>query len=259
MTLLSTRNLLRAQRAAILLAGFLTTLGCPAQAVPASRSSFEVATIRRTPPNDPDESLWSPPGIGRFEATHVTLGFLLHMAFDVDENEIAGKPKWFDSTHYDLAAKPEEGIRLTREQLRPLLQNLLQQRFHLASHFETRMERGYELVVAKSGPKLRNTTTDRPPGYRIFVAPGELRGANWSMSYLASMLQQVMGEPVVDNTGLAGSYDINLHFAPDVESDSPLPSVFTAVKESLGLELKAGRVPVRFLVVDHLDETPTAN
>jgi uncharacterized protein (TIGR03435 family) len=187
------------------------------------------------------------------------MGFLIHMAFDVDENEIAGKPKWFDSKSYDLAAKPEDGIRLTRKELQPMLQSLLQQRFHLATHFETRMERGYALEVAKGGPKLQATAGGKPPGYRVFVAPGDLQGVNWSMSWLAAMLQQVMSEPVVDQTGLAGSYDINLHFAPDVESESPLPSVFTAVKESLGLELKARRVPVQWLVIDHVDEAPTPN
>lgn len=242
-----------------LVAGLLTASSCAAQSIAGARGSFEVATIRETPPNDPGESSWSPPGVGRFEASHVTMGFLIHMAFDIDENEIAGKPKWFDSKFYDVAAKPEDGIRLTRKELQPMLQSLLQQRFHLATHFETRMERGYALEVAKGGPKLQATAGGKPPGYRVFVAPGDLEGVNWSMSWLAAMLQQVMGEPVMDQTGLAGSYDINLHFAPDVESESPLPSVFTAVKESLGLELKARRVPVQWLVIDHVDEAPTPN
>lgn len=237
----------------------VAALSCEAQAVPAARSSFEVATIRATPRDQVGGSQWSPPGVGRFDATDVTLGFLIHMAFDVDENEIAGKPKWFDATHYDLAAKPEDGVRLSRDELRPLLQELLRERLHLASHFETRMERGYALVVAKGGPKLQPTAGGKPPGFRIFVAAGDLRGVNWSMPWLAAMLQQVMGEPVADETGLAGSYDISLHFAPDVESDSALPSVFTAVKESLGLEMKAGRVPVRVLVIDHVDEVPAPN
>lgn len=197
--------------------------------------------------------------MGRFDADHVTLGFLIHLAYGVDENEIAGKPKWFESTHYDLAAKPEDGIRLTRDELRPMLRNLLQQRFHLATHFETRMERGYALVIAKGGPKLQRTAGGKPPGFRIFVAPGDLQGVNWSMPWLAAMLQQVMGEPVADQTGLAGSYDVNLHFAADVETESPLPSVFTAVKETLGLQLKARRVPVQWLVIDEVSETPTAN
>lgn len=244
---------------AVLLAAIVAAPLCGAQAVPAARSSFEVATIREVPPNDPDGSSWSPPGVGRFEARHVTLGFLIHMAWNIDENEIAGKPKWFDSTHYDLAAKPESGIRLTREQLQPMLRTLLEERFHLATHMETRMARGYALVVAKGGPRLRQTAGGKPPGYRILTAPGDLQGVNWSMPWLAAMLQQVMEEPVADETGLAGSYDIDLHFKPDVESDSPLPSVFTAVKESLGLELRARRIPVKWLVIDRVDPTPTAN
>lgn len=259
MTLLDSRNSRQRHVAAALLAGALMPLYSAAQSAAAPRISFEVATLRETAPNDLGESRWSPPGVGRFEATDVTLGFLIHMAWDIDESEIAGKPKWFDSTHYDLAAKPVDGIRLTREQLRPMLQELLRQRLHLTSHFETRMERGYALMVAKSGPRLQPTAGGKPPGFRVFVAPGDLQGVNWSMPWLAAMLQQVMGEPVADQTGLTGSYDVNLHFAPDVESDSPLPSVFTAVKESLGLELKARRIPVKVLVIDHVDEEPTAN
>ncbi|MGA8109818.1 MAG: TIGR03435 family protein [Acidobacteriaceae bacterium] len=255
----NSHRVLKRPLAAVLLAGFLATLSCAAQPAPSPPSSFEVATVRETPSNEIGDSSWSPPGVGRFQATHVTLAFLIHMAWNIDENEIVGKPKWFDATHYDLAAKAEDGIPLTREQLRPMLQNLLQQRFHLASHFETRMERGYALVIAKGGPKLQSTAGGKPPGFRIFVAPGNLQGVNWSMPWLAAMLQQVMGEPIADQTGLPGSYDIDLHFAPDVESDSPLPSVFTALKESLGLELKARGVPVRVLVIDHVGETPTAN
>ncbi|HEX4065996.1 MAG TPA: TIGR03435 family protein [Acidobacteriaceae bacterium] len=259
MRLLRSSKVRKRPLAAVLLAGFLTVLSGSAQTGPAPGSSFEVATIRETPPNDIGGSRWSPPGIGRFESQHVTLGFLIHMAFDIDEHEIAGKPKWFDSTHYDLAAKADDGVRLTREELQPMLQNLLHRRFHLATHFDTRMERGYALAIAKGGPKLQPTAGGKPPGFRIFVAPGDLRGVNWSMPWLAAMLQQVMGEPVADQTSLAGSYDVNLHFAPDVESDSPLPSVFTAVRDSLGLELKARRIPVRILMIDHVDEAPTAN
>jgi uncharacterized protein (TIGR03435 family) len=224
-----------------------------------SLPSFEVATIRQTPPGNQENGFWTPPGVGLFTAHSVSLAFLIQIAFGVDGNQISGSPKWLDSDLFDVAAKPENGILLSREELRPRLQNLLQQRFHLATHFDTKMVRGYALVAAQGGPKLKATAGDRLPGFRIYVGPGRLEGINWSMPYLAAMLQKPAGLPVADKTGIAGSYDIKLEFAPDIETDSPLPSLFTALRERLGLELKAQKVSVQILVIDHLDRVPTDN
>ena len=240
---------------------FLVASGGAAQ-VPhnaAPLPSFEVATIRQTPPSRQENGVWSPPGVGRFTATSVSLDFLVQMAFGVDGNQISGSPKWLGSDFYDVVAKPEAGVPLSREGLRPRLQNLLQQRFHLATHFETKMVHGYAVVAAKGGPNLKASASDRPPGYRVYVGPGRLEGINWSLPYLATMLQRPAGLPVVDETGVAGSYDIKLEFAPDIEEASTLPSLFTALREVLGLELKAQKVPVQVLVIDHVDRVPTDN
>jgi uncharacterized protein (TIGR03435 family) len=64
---------------------------------------------------------------------------------------------------------------------------------------------------------------------------------------------------VVDNTKLKGNYDIKLDYAPDEVTDSPLPSIFTAVQEDLGLKLERQKVPVEMLVIDHVEKTPTEN
>jgi len=224
-----------------------------------SQPSFEVATIKPTPSPDPGKGLWSPPGIGRFWARSVSVQFLIQMAYGVESDQISGKPSWFDSDFYDVEAKPEEGIALSRDELKPRLQNLLAERFHLAAHFETRMVRGYALVAAKGGPKLQPTKGDHFPGFRINTGAGHLEGLNWSMSYLATMLQRVTGLPVADRTGIAGSYDIKLEFASDLEQDSTLPSLFTALRETLGLELKAQQIPHQVLVIDHIDRVPAAN
>src|SRR5205823_11141726 len=109
-------------------------------------------------------------------------------------------------------AKPEDGVRLTREELRPRLQDLLQQRFHLATHTETRVIRGYALMVAKGGPHLTPTTGDHFPGFRRNVSPGHMSGANWSMPQLAKYLTPAAGAPVSDETSLTGSYDIDFRY-----------------------------------------------
>jgi uncharacterized protein (TIGR03435 family) len=228
-------------------------------AAPAAQPSFEAATIKPTPNPDPGQGYWSLPGIGRFSAHCVSVQFLVQMAFGVEADQISGKPSWLDSDFYDVEAKPEEGIKLSRDELKPRLQNLLVERFHLAAHFETKMVRGYALVVAKGGPKLQPTKGDHFPGFRVHTGAGRLEGLNWSMPYLASMLQRVTSLLVADQTSIAGSYDIKLEFAPDLDQDSTLPSLFTALRETLGLELKARQVPMRVLVIDHIDRAPVAN
>src|ERR1039457_252318 len=106
------------RQTAIFLLGVLTVASSAAQTPKdsAALSSFEVATIRQTPPGRQGNSVWSPPGVGRFTADSVSLEFLVEMAFGVDHNQIAGNPKWFGSDFYDVVAKPESGISLTRDE-----------------------------------------------------------------------------------------------------------------------------------------------
>ena len=189
------------ESSAPLLAGpsALLAQSAPGAAVP---PTFEVATIKPTAPSDKGSGVWSPPGIGRFWAQSVSLQFLIQMAFGVEANDVASKPAWLDSDYFDVMAKPEDGILLSRAELRPRLQNLLRTRFQLATHCETRMESGYALVVvAKRRPKLQPTKGDRPPGFLKYVGPGRLEGINWTMDYLATMLEKWAGRPVANKTG----------------------------------------------------------
>ncbi len=222
--------------------------------------TFEVSTVKPASPQaDPNSGSWSPPGIGRFTATHVTLALLLQLAYGVDNSQIAGKPSWLESTFYDVAAKPEEGIKLTRDELKPRLQNLLRERFHLVAHTETRLARGYALVIAGGGPHLTPTKGEHYSGFRINVSPGQMRGANWSMAQLARYLTPAAGFAVVDETGIAGSYDVSFVYAPTSDVESKLPSLDEALKEATGLLLKPQKVPVETVVIDSVDQVPTAN
>jgi len=247
--------------AALLMLVFIECSTGLAQAapVPSSTASFEVATVKRSQPGSTSGTFWSPPGVGKFAATNASLAFLLQMAFGVDDEQIPGKPAWLESDLFDVVAKPDAGIALSREELKPRLQELLEQRFHLKTHRETKLVRGYELVVAKGGPRMTAAASDHWPGFRVRVGPGRMEGLNWSMAYLATMLARPAGLPVEDRTGLTGSYDIKLLYAADIETDSSLPSLFTAVQESLGLKLVTGKVPVRMLVIDSVERAPTEN
>jgi uncharacterized protein (TIGR03435 family) len=78
----------------------------------------------------------------------------------------------------------------------------------------------------------------------------------WTMTKLASYLSGVAGRPVVDRTGLAGTYGIELEFSTREGDDRP--SIFTALQEQLGLRLDAGKAGIEMLVIDHI-ERPSGN
>ena len=243
--------------AALVVLVVLGVLGGPlawAQAKPA----FEVATVR-VAKGDANDGSWSMPGTGSFTARNLPLTRLMMLAYGVNDDQIANKPAWLESDLFDVAAKPAAGVALSREELKPRLQALLEERFHLVTHTEIRQMPGYALVVAKSGAKLQPTRGAKFPGYRLNVSDGELNGLNWSMPFLAGLLQHPAGRPVVDKTGLAGSYDIKVDFAPEGSTDSALPSIFTALEETLGLRLEAAKVPVAFVVIDRVERVPVEN
>lgn len=184
---------------------------------------------------------------------------LISMAYGLDNDQLVKNPSWIENECYSITARAAGSGTLSYDQLKPLLQNLLAQRFHLAVHSEIKQVSGYALVVAKGGPKLTPTKGGPATGY-IFV--NALRADNMSTGSLAGMLTSVLKAHVVDKTGIRGQYDIRLSFAPDLAqavSDSPLPSIFTALPQQLGLKLDAQKVPVKMLYIDHVEKVPTEN
>lgn len=254
------QSLLPRRNFCFLLSFFLVLSFVAAATAQNPQPTFEVVAIRPAPPGaDPKTGGWSLPGVGRFSATHVSLALLIQLAYDVDDSQITHKPGWLETNLYDVVAKPEDGIRLTRDELRPRLQDMLHQRFHLVAHPETQLSRGYALVVTKGGPHLAPTKGDHFPGFRINVSSGQMRGANWSMPQLAKYLTPKAGFPVVDETGIEGSYDIDFTYDPNLDSDSTLPSLNEALKQATGLLLKPQKVSVKTIAIDSIDQVPTAN
>ena len=206
-------------------------------------------------------------GIGSFSmSTYPTARFFLHFtglgyaisqAYGIDMQYIQHDAEWIDSQLYDIDAEVEGGKPLTQEQMEPLLQNLLQQRFHLRAHRETKTVSGFLLVIAKDGEKLQPTKEGTQAGGMLL--PDRLDASAISTEALAGILKRRAGKPVVDKTGLTGSYDIHLSFAPFNDPNSALPDLFTAIQEQLGLKLEPAKVPVDTLVIDHVDRVPTEN
>jgi uncharacterized protein (TIGR03435 family) len=142
-----------------------------------------------------------------------------------------------------------------------MLRALLEERFQLALHRETKELRVYALVMGKGGPKIREVQDD---GSAAEIGSGEghpIKAHHVSMKLLASALQGSVGDPVVDATGLTELFDFTLDFTLD-ESTSPDrewgQTLFEAVQRQLGLNLEARKGPVEVIVIDHV-EKPSGN
>jgi len=240
------------------------------------RASFEVASVKPTPAarsgRDHDTYFRSLPG-GRFSAENASLGMLIMNAYRVDSSQISGG-NWlrFGGENYDIEAKADDqdprfkaaeaaGLAAKQALRDSMLRSLLEDRFKLAVHRETKETSGYALVPAKGGPKLKEPTEARSGDGSISVAArGRLRGQKAPLSMLAAQLTRMVGSSVVDETGLEGGFDFNLEWTPE-ETPTDLasaPSIFTAIQEQLGLRLEARQERTEIVVIDHA-EKPDAN
>ena len=149
-----------------------------------------------------------------------------------------------------------------------MLRLLLEDRFRLAVHRETRQMPMYALVVARIdgalGPQIRRPANDYcaqrakeaekapPPPMGTGPVCG-IRG-NFSMEGFARFLAGEAGRPVVDRTGLTGGWDFSLKWSPPntPNPDPDRPSIFTALQEQLGLRLDATTGPLEVLVIDRI-------
>jgi uncharacterized protein (TIGR03435 family) len=233
-----------------LLSGIFT-----AAPVLAQLPAFEVASVKLLPGRDGLTS-FSPFGTGRFTMTNTPLELLIQVAYSVPSSQISAGT-WLGSERYDVVAKAEDGVKLTPEELSPRLRQLLEQRFKLAVHREPKEVQGYALVAAKGGPKLHQSSGNEAAGGIIY--PGGIRGPNWSMASFAATLSSAVGRPVIDQTGIEGNYEIEIEYARDGDTNSSLPSVFTALQEQLGLKLEPRRVPIEIVVIDHAEKVPIEN
>jgi uncharacterized protein (TIGR03435 family) len=138
-----------------------------------------------------------------------------------------------------------------------MVQSLLADRFKLTTHREMKDSSVYLLTVAKTGAKLHEGGGVELNGSIEVGDDGmPIWAAGWNMASLAGHLSDWAGRPVVDRTGLAGTYGITLNFS--VADNDDRPNIFTAVQEQLGLKMESGRAPIGVLVIDHV-ERPSVN
>ena len=223
-----------------------------------SQRRFEVASVK---PHV--ESGGTQAGIEESESfvriSNLSLRTVIGLAYGVMGSRLVG-PGWLDRRMFDITAKPPAGYQ--RRQLPILLRALLADRFKLVAHSETREVQGYALRVPTGGHRLRQSE-----GARTFLEgrPGLIAGNSRSISELVPLLSQMVGTPVVDDTELKGSYDIKLEWTPQLAVSGTGPaaepeiSIFTALREQLGLRLEPIKTMADVVVIDAIADTPTAD
>ena len=229
----------------------------------AQSPSFEVAAINLDKSGS-GNSNWND-HTSRMTAINVSLRALIAFAYQVHDFQISG-PDWLRSQRFDIQA---EGAEWANRAERPtIMQNLLVERFKLALHRETKELPIYALVIAKNGLKLQSVDPHGESG--VSSGRGYMTLKKASLKEIVDSLSRRVDRPVVDNTGLTGGFNGELHWTPDDEQSSPGgpgdsalpdtgPSLFTAIQEQFGLKLIPQKGPVEFLVVDHVEKVPTEN
>ena len=222
----------------------------------AGAQQFDVASVK---PGDPaSHAQIVRPSPGRYDAENLTLLSLILGAYQLNQNQLIGGPNWMTSSGWDIEARFP--VAVTDELKRQMMQTLLAERFGLVVHRETRTMQTYRLSVAKSGSKLKETST---PEGNMSAGPRMIRYASATMAELARQLSSYLERQVIDATELTGHYEVNLKFVPvdagtSADATESGPTIFTALQEQLGLKLDATRGPVDVLVIDKV-EKPQGN
>ena len=251
----------------------ITALAAIAQ-TPSVPKAFDVAAIKPNSSGD-NRVMIGMPGGGRFVAVGVNTRILIQQAFNVRDFQISGGPGWMGTDRWEINAQAE-GMpeRMPPGALAPMLQSLLEDRFQLKAHRETKEMPIYALQVAKGGSKLKANSGE--PGPNIRMGRGQFTFKKVGMQMLATQLSTQTGRVVVDQTGLTGEYDFELNWTPDLgQGGGPFggpidgpgapppanpggPTLFTALQEQLGLRLEATKGPVEMVVIDRI-EKPSDN
>jgi uncharacterized protein (TIGR03435 family) len=200
-------------------------------------------------------------------SSNVPISKLIQIAFSLlMPDQVSGAPSWANSEHYSIEAKVDEDTlaalnKLPRqqrlEQRRRMLLAILIERFGLTFHHETREMPSFELVVAKGGTKLKRSDAT---GSSSSMGGENLKGTGMETSDLCQRLSGLVGRQIIDKTGMAGRFDMELSWSnEDNPTSSDIgPSIFTALQEQLGLKLVSSKAPTDTVVIDALAK-PSAN
>jgi len=299
------RNTLRTLTLVVCVAGALATVpatarphaqsfSAPAGSVPAPDPNiplyFEAASIKPSNSSAQGSGIRRQPG-GRFSTTNAPARMLITFAYQIQGFQLVGGPSWLANDRFDIVAKmegdPPPIIPGTgADHMMLATRTLLADRFKLKVHRETREMDIYALTMARPGgapgPALKPASDackadsfagrgapvpggPPPPVCGIQNGPGRIRFGGYPLSLFASSVSNQLGRFVVDRTGLAGNWEFELTYTPEIRGNAPAgadappidptgPSLFTAVQEQLGLKFEATKGPVDVLVIDSIEK-----
>lgn len=249
----------------------------------AQAPEFEAASVKLAEPDGSGITVHftgggpGTPTPGLFRCMNCTASELVMKAYEVESYQVSGP----DALHTPLEITAKIPFGATQEQMRLMLQKLLADRFKLAFHREKRSADGYDLVVVKDGPKLKEPQPDPDPAtppvrlqtkvgpdHFVVFPPGQPAGrittfrngdkvttaaGRASTGQLALELTRSLHQPVVDATGLSAKYEFVLYWVLE-----DLPTLQQALQK-LGLKLERKKISADAFIVDHVEKVPVAN
>jgi bla regulator protein blaR1 len=260
---------------------------------------YDVVSVKPTDPSLTQTGTRIPLGIvysaDGFDAKSMRLWGLIINAYGVQQMRVLGAPEWWNTERFNLLAKvdpetadalqklPPDQLKLVRQRM---LQKILTERFGLTFHHETKEMPAFFMTIAKGGSKLQeyspshaspNDVTDfegNRAANRFLIQGDELIGQSVTMNNFIAQLSLYLDSPVVDKTGLTGSYDFRFKFFVDYSAYAAPPGgtnaqpvlvqidtngpLMEAIQKNLGLKLEQGKGPVDVIVIDH-SERPSGN
>ena len=227
---------------------------------------WDVVSVKARDPNDTNNNQSMSMNGRQFVIVNRPVEGMLMFAYGMHKKEIVGLPEWAKTERWDVHGVPDVPGHPNLKQTQSLTRKLLEERFGLKVHKETKELAVYAITVAKGGEKMATSAGD-PNGTpdeneRSNGGMVTMRMTNMSMGELAPDLGYFLDRPAVDRTSLTGRYDFQLKWTAD-ESRAPAdgsapPGLFTAIQEQLGLKLEPAKAPVDLLVVDGV-QRPSAN
>jgi uncharacterized protein (TIGR03435 family) len=240
-----------------IMVAMLSLLACAAAVH--GQTAFEVASVKLTSPDVRGREQVEP-SPGGLTIEKMSLRSCIAWAYQLRRDQLEG-PSWVNSERVDIAAKAAGPA--TESDLRAMLQTLLVERFKLSFHRETKTLAVYEMTVAKGGAKLVESKAGAGADVQANKQAYEI--PHTTMAAFTQRLRELgaVDLPVVDRTGLEGTYDVSLRFPsgwrPSPRPDADGVSIFTILERQLGLKLELKKNPAEVLVIDHMEQTPSAN
>ncbi len=239
-----------------------------------ARPAFDVATVKATRPAPGAAiGLFTFPG-GRISATQLTLRNLISQAYGIQDYQLSGGPAWANSERWDVVGQPAPGSEASKfnppsiktaptSEMLEMLQTLLVERFRVKLRKETKQGSALALMVSER-PKL-TPANDRDAFAVVCYGrtgkaerPDYLCAENASMDLLAKRLASEFKRPVINRTGIEGTFDFKFEYAGSLAEGAPGPSLATAMQDALGLKLVGIKTMVDSWVIESA-ERPSEN